>query len=95
MKFKKGLAVLLAATTMLSGCGATEESASANADVTSNESVGADVTANDAENVATGSDEKIVIEYWHCNAETQGGLTVEELVNNFNETTITLTARVL
>lgn len=32
------------------------------------------------------SDEKTVIEYWHCNAETQGGLTVEELVNNFNET---------
>ena len=27
-----------------------------------------------------------MIEYWHCNAETQGGLTVEELVNNFNET---------
>ena len=28
--------------------------------------------------------DKTVIEYWHCNAETQGGLTVEELVNNFN-----------
>lgn len=32
------------------------------------------------------SEEKTVIEYWHCNAETQGGLTVEELVDNFNKT---------
>lgn len=28
---------------------------------------------------------KTVIEYWHCNAETQGGLTVDELVKQFNE----------
>ena len=28
---------------------------------------------------------KTVIEYWHCNADTQGGTTVEELVNKFNE----------
>lgn len=90
MKFKKGLAVLLAATTMLSGCGATNESASkdadSNAEAAANESGDSDaeVTENDAENVATGSDEKIVIEYWHCNAETQGGLTVDELVENFN-----------
>ncbi len=27
---------------------------------------------------------KIKIEYWHCNAETQGGKTVEQLVNEFN-----------
>lgn len=32
------------------------------------------------------SEEKTVIEYWHCNAETQGGLAVEELVQKFNET---------
>lgn len=30
------------------------------------------------------SGEKTVIEYWHCNAETQGGLTVDELIENFN-----------
>ena len=30
--------------------------------------------------------DKTVIEYWHCNAETQGGLTVDELVKQFNET---------
>lgn len=29
--------------------------------------------------------EKTVIEYWHCNAETQGGLAVDELVAKFNE----------
>lgn len=32
------------------------------------------------------ADDKTVIEYWHCNAETQGGLTVDELVEKFNET---------
>lgn len=34
---------------------------------------------------AAANGEKTVIEYWHCNAETQGGLTVEELVDNFNK----------
>lgn len=29
--------------------------------------------------------EKVVIEYWHVNAETQGGKTVKELVKDFNE----------
>ena len=33
----------------------------------------------------TGSAGKTVIEYWHCNAQTQGGLTVDELVKQFNE----------
>lgn len=31
------------------------------------------------------SGEKTVIEYWHCNAETQGGLVVDDLVKQFNE----------
>lgn len=31
------------------------------------------------------SGEKVKIEYWHCNAETQGGQTIEELVKKFNE----------
>lgn len=30
------------------------------------------------------SQEKVKIEYWHCNAETQGGKTVDELVKDFN-----------
>lgn len=33
---------------------------------------------------ANANDKKIKIEYWHCNAETQGGKTVEQLVNEFN-----------
>ncbi|MDO5146669.1 MAG: ABC transporter substrate-binding protein [Eubacteriales bacterium] len=35
---------------------------------------------------ASSQGEKTVIEYWHPNAEVQGGLTVDELVKNFNET---------
>ena len=31
-----------------------------------------------------GAQQKVKIEYWHCNAETQGGKTVEQLVNDFN-----------
>lgn len=31
------------------------------------------------------SSQKTVIEYWHVNAETQGGQTVDELVRNFNK----------
>ena len=38
-----------------------------------------------AEKGQSASGEKTVIEYWHCNAENQGGLTVDELVKNFNE----------
>lgn len=38
-----------------------------------------------ASNNSAASDEKTVIEYWHVNAETQGGKTVEELVKAFNE----------
>lgn len=30
------------------------------------------------------SGKKVKIEYWHCNAETQGGKTVEQLVSEFN-----------
>lgn len=31
-----------------------------------------------------------VIEYWHCNAENQGGLTVDELVKTLMRTMTTL-----
>ncbi|MBP2076878.1 extracellular solute-binding protein [Oceanobacillus polygoni] len=33
----------------------------------------------------TQNGEKTVVDYWHVNAETQGGQTVEELVKEFNE----------
>lgn len=29
-------------------------------------------------------DKRVMIEYWHVNAETQGGITVEQLVEDFN-----------
>lgn len=32
----------------------------------------------------SGDDGKIKIQYWHINGETQGGATVEELINEFN-----------
>ena len=37
------------------------------------------------ETQAEASGDKTVIEYWHVNAETQGGITVDELVKTFNE----------
>lgn len=40
---------------------------------------------NQGEGVKSANGEKVKIEYWHCNAETQGGQTVEELVKKFNE----------
>lgn len=38
----------------------------------------------DTGNEQAGQGEKVKIEYWHVNAETQGGKTVQELVDNFN-----------
>lgn len=39
---------------------------------------------NSEENTSNAEGEKVQIEYWHVNAETQGGQTVEELVADFN-----------
>ncbi|WP_400164476.1 ABC transporter substrate-binding protein [Brevibacillus sp. TJ4] len=48
--------------------------------------VAAGCGSNQAANNAGGTQSaKTVIEYWHVNAETQGGKTVEELVKAFNE----------
>lgn len=61
---------LLAGVMLLSGCSTGSSQASSTSS-----------TKASNENQAT---DKVKIEYWHCNAETQGGLTVEELVNKFN-----------
>lgn len=45
---------------------------------------GIGATAAQASEAGTAAGEKIEIEYWHVNAEAQGGLTVEELVEKFN-----------
>lgn len=60
-KLKRLSAVLLAASMIMTGCGATESSGN-----------------------TIKSEEKITIEYWHCNAEAQGGAAVDELVEKFN-----------
>lgn len=86
MKFKKGLAAVLAAAVMLSGCGTSQGNSATGADSSAEEAAGAEVNADDGQSGSAESGEKIVIEYWHCNAETQGGLTVDELVENFNAT---------
>ena len=83
---KKRITQLLAlalSAGVLAGCGSTATS-TATADNTSSESLTAEKESSDNGTSKSGS-EKTVIEYWHCNAETQGGLTVDELVKNFNE----------
>lgn len=83
---KKRITQLLAlalSAGVLAGCGSTATS-TATADNTSSESLTADKKSSDNGTSKSGN-EKTVIEYWHCNAETQGGLTVDELVKNFNE----------
>lgn len=60
------------------GSGA-EANAKANAEANAESNPGAKAEGNSP------SGEKTVIEYWHCNAETQGGLAVDELVKQFNE----------
>ena len=83
---KKRITQLLAlalSAGVLAGCGSTATS-TATADNTSSESLTADTDSSDNGPSKSGN-EKTVIEYWHCNAETQGGLTVDELVKNFNE----------
>lgn len=83
---KKRITQLLAlalSAGVLVGCGSTATS-TATADNTSSQSLTADKKSSDNGTSKSGN-EKTVIEYWHCNAETQGGLTVDELVKNFNE----------
>ncbi|MDD3368112.1 MAG: ABC transporter substrate-binding protein [Lachnospiraceae bacterium] len=66
---------------MATGCGSAAETATTS-------SAPAETTAA-SEAPAAGSEsasgEKIKIEYWHCNADDQGGKTVEDLVSAFNE----------
>lgn len=73
-RFKSVMAAVLAGTMFtLAGC-----SSSATQTASTSTTGGAEAS--------TAAKGKTVIEYWHCNAETQGGLAVEELVNKFNET---------
>ena len=70
----------------LTGCGSSSQSTSA--DITAGSASSEAITS--AESTASGNGSKTVIEYWHCNAENQGGLTVDELVKNLMRTMTTL-----
>lgn len=100
-KLSKIAALLLAGTMVLSGCSGGTAGTSGTGTATGSQNAGAgsgtaadtsdgsadagSSTAAENQNAASKTGEKTVIEYWHCNAETQGGLTVEELVKNFND----------
>lgn len=100
-KLSKIAALLLAGTMVLSGCSGGTAGTSGTGTAAGSQNAGAgsgtaadtsdgsadagSSTAAENQNAASKTGEKTVIEYWHCNAETQGGLTVEELVKNFND----------
>ena len=82
-----------AAAVLLAGCGASASQPGASQDSGTTTQAAAQDSGSSAENTkeartedsSSSAGEKTVIEYWHCNAETQGGLTVEELVKKFND----------
>ncbi|XBX05349.1 ABC transporter substrate-binding protein [Enterocloster clostridioformis] len=98
---KSLMALAMAASmAVLSGCGAAaagsgvqDNTGASNAQtrVAAVNQTGSGAKANTETNTETkaegnsSSGGKTVIEYWHCNAETQGGLVVDELVKQFNE----------
>ena len=78
VSMRRLMALAMAGTmTLMAGCSQASSSATGSSDtqIASGES--------GAEKAASG--DKTVIEYWHCNAETQGGLVVDDLVKKFNE----------
>lgn len=93
-KAKMGIVgFLLSLMLILSACG----SAPAARESASEGERGASVSATEgaAQANSTSDGEKVKIEYWHVNADTQGGKSVEELVKKFNESQdqIEVTAR--
>ncbi|MCR5715877.1 MAG: ABC transporter substrate-binding protein [Lachnospiraceae bacterium] len=85
------LSASLIASTLITGCGSTSSAGSAStasaAEATTKTQTQDTTDTPAAESTAstdTTNTEKTVIEYWHCNADTQGGTTVEELVSKFN-----------
>ena len=65
------LVTVFAMTIGCAGCGNADNTQSNNSNVT--------------QDTSAKNGEKITIEYWHCNAQEQGGAAVEELVSKFNE----------
>ena len=78
VSMRRLMALAMAGTmTLMAGCSQASSSATGSSDTQSASG------ESGAEKAASG--DKTVIEYWHCNAETQGGLVVDDLVKKFNE----------
>lgn len=78
VSMRRLMALAMAGTmTLMAGCSQASSSATGSSDTQSSSG------ESGAEKAASG--DKTVIEYWHCNAETQGGLVVDDLVKKFNE----------
>lgn len=79
--------VLAGMMALTAGCGAQATGTSAAEPTTVAQTTtaaqGTEAAETKAENAASG--DKVEIEYWHVNAEAQGGIAVEELVKQFNE----------
>lgn len=85
-KSAKSILALATAAVMaaMTGCSSASTTAETTAAADS-QAADAQTAAADTETAKGDAAGKTVIEYWHCNAETQGGLTVDELVKKFNE----------
>ena len=70
----------LVTSMLLTGCGSASDGNTTASTQQAQAAAGSVAASESKENSG-----KTVIEYWHCNADTQGGTTVEELVNKFNE----------
>ena len=78
VSMRRLMALAMAGTmTLMAGCSQASSSATGSSDTQSASG------ESGAEKAASG--DKTVIEYWHCNAEPQGGLVVDDLVKKFNE----------
>lgn len=80
LRIKRMGAAFLAVMMVLSGCGSAEK---ANTD--SQSMIQNNASNEGSKGVAASNGEKIKIEYWHGNADAQGGATIEEFVKKFNE----------
>lgn len=74
--WKKIVGGMLAMSLFLTACGSNSSSNPASSGTSTNGSL---------QSASQTTGKKVEIEYWHVNAETQGGVTVEELVKKFNE----------
>lgn len=98
INIKKVSSVVLSLLVLVgfSACGNNESTNDNSTDTTSTQSIESNKDTEESKDVSETKNANVdgsndsskgvtTIEYWHVNAETQGGTTVEELVNRFNE----------